>query len=80
MHFKEAFHGRSGYTLSLTNTDPVKTKYFPKFDWPRIENPYLSFPITSEVVYNVKVKEELAISQIKEAIKSNPNDSRINSA
>ena len=74
IHFKEAFHGRTGYTLSLTNTDPIKTKYFPKFDWPRIENPYLSFPITSEVVDNVKVKEELAISQIKEAIKSNPND------
>lgn len=74
IHFKEAFHGRTGYTLSLTNTDPIKTKYFPKFDWPRIENPYLSFPLTSEVVDNVKAKEELAISQIKEAIKSNPND------
>ena len=40
LHFKEAFHGRSGYTLSLTNTDPIKTKYFPKFDWPRIDNPH----------------------------------------
>jgi len=43
IHFKQAFHGRSGYTMSLTNTtDPRKTMYFPKFDWPRIENPYLS--------------------------------------
>ena len=74
IHFKEAFHGRTGYTLSLTNTDPIKTKYFPKFEWPRIENPYLSFPMTSEVIDNVKEKEELAISQIKDAIKSNPND------
>ena len=32
--------------FSLTNTDPIKTKYFPKFEWPRIENPYLSFPMT----------------------------------
>ena len=46
IHFREAFHGRSGYTLSLTNTDPVKTDYFPKFRWPRIDNPKLRFPVT----------------------------------
>ena len=40
-HLREAFHGRSGYTLSLTNTDPVKVARFPKFDWPRIDAPYL---------------------------------------
>ena len=45
MHFKEAFHGRSGYTMSLTNTDPNKVKYFPKFDWPRIINPKITFPL-----------------------------------
>ncbi|MAV64581.1 MAG: L-lysine 6-transaminase [Candidatus Marinimicrobia bacterium] len=74
IHFKQAFHGRTGYTLSLTNTsDPRKTMYFPKFDWPRIDNPYLSFPITDEVIEKVKVKEDLAISQIKDAIKLNPN-------
>ena len=33
IHFQQAFHGRSGYTLSLTNTDPAKIKYFPKFNW-----------------------------------------------
>ena len=57
LHFKEAFHGRSGYTLSLTNTDPVKTKYFPKFDWPRIDNPYLSFPLNEKVISDVKDRE-----------------------
>lgn len=41
LHLRGAFHGRSGYTLSLTNTDPVKVARFPKFDWPRIEAPYL---------------------------------------
>lgn len=41
IHLKEAFHGRSGYTLSLTNTDPNKTKWFPKFPWTRITNPKL---------------------------------------
>ena len=60
IHFKQAFHGRTGYTLSLTNTsDPRKTMYFPKFDWPRIENPYLRFPLTDEVIEDVKKREAL---------------------
>jgi len=74
LHFKEAFHGRSGYTLSLTNTDPIKTKYFPKFDWPRIENPHLNFPLNDDILTAVKEKEKLAISQIKQALKDNPDD------
>src|SRR5512146_2512678 len=45
IHFRQAFHGRSGYTLSLTNTEPNKIKYFPKFDWPRILNPKIKFPL-----------------------------------
>lgn len=36
IHFRWAFHGRSGFTMSLTNTDPTKTTFFPKFDWPRV--------------------------------------------
>ena len=40
LHLRGAFHGRSGYTLSLTNTDPNKVARFPKFDWPRIDAPY----------------------------------------
>jgi L-lysine 6-transaminase len=39
LHLRGAFHGRSGYTLSLTNTDPTKVARFPKFDWPRIDAP-----------------------------------------
>ena len=46
LHLERAFHGRSGYTLSLTNTaDPRKTAYFPKFDWPRIPSPAIRFPL-----------------------------------
>ena len=74
LHFKEAFHGRTGYTLSLTNTDPIKTKFFPKFDWPRITNPYLSFPLDETILDNVKEQEKKAINEIKEALKNNPND------
>jgi L-lysine 6-transaminase len=75
IHFKEAFHGRSGYTLSLTNTsDPRKHMYFPKFDWPRIINPKLSFPATDQVLEEVKKIEEIAITQIKMALKQYPGD------
>ena len=75
IHFKQAFHGRSGYTLSLTNTsDPRKTMYFPKFDWPRVENPYLSFPITEDIIRDVEKRENKSIEQIYGAIKENPDD------
>jgi L-lysine 6-transaminase len=44
LHLREAFHGRSGYCLSVTNTDEIKTRDFPRFAWPRVENPKLRFP------------------------------------
>jgi L-lysine 6-transaminase len=45
IHFRNAFHGRSGYTMSLTNTDPRKVQYFAKFPWPRIDTPALDFAL-----------------------------------
>src|SRR2546421_8254193 len=45
LHFRRAFHGRSGYTMSLTNTDPRKTDLFAKFDWPRVSCPYIDFSL-----------------------------------
>lgn len=73
IHFKEAFHGRTGYTLSLTNTDPNKVNYFPKFPWPRIDNPKIKFPLEDNLAEVIKA-EENAISQIHSAIKQNPDD------
>lgn len=73
IHFKEAFHGRSGYTMSLTNTDPTKIKYFPKFDWPRITNPKIKFPLENNLDEIIK-SENQAIDEIKSAIKNNPDD------
>ena len=73
LHFKQAFHGRSGYTLSLTNTEPNKVKYFPKFDWPRVSNPKVKFPIEDNLD-EIKTLEEKAIEEINEAIKNNPDD------
>jgi L-lysine 6-transaminase len=74
VHFREAFHGRTGYTLSLTNTDPVKTDYFPKFKWPRIENPKLRFPVTPEVKRDVIGAEQQALAQLEKAFVDNPDD------
>src|SRR5438445_10341426 len=31
LHFRRAFHGRSGYSMSLTHTDPRKTDVFDQF-------------------------------------------------
>jgi len=71
MHLREAFHGRTGYTLSLTNTaDPRKTQYFPKFDWPRIDNPKLRFPTDEDV----EQREQAAIDQAKQFLASRKDD------
>lgn len=75
IHFQEAFHGRSGYTMSLTNTDPLKVQYFAKFsDWPRIVNPKVHFPLTEENLAKTLAQEELAIRQIKQAFVEHRDD------
>ncbi len=67
LHFREAFHGRSGYTMSLTNTDPQKVKWFPKFDWPRVENPKIVFPLADHLT-EVEAAEQRSLAQIHAAI------------
>jgi L-lysine 6-transaminase len=74
MHLFEAFHGRSGYTLSLTNTDPVKTQYFPKFDWPRIDNPKIRFPVTRESTDEVAAREAATIELAKKYLMEREDD------
>ena len=75
LHFEQAFHGRSGYTLTLTNTtDPRKTAYFPKFDWPRVLNPKVEFPLTEDRLADVKRREALAVAQIERAFEQWKDD------
>ncbi len=74
VHFKEAFHGRTGYTMSLTNTDPVKTRLYAQFDWPRIDNPKLNFPVDDQETARVIEVEDQAIAQIYDAADKNRND------
>ena len=73
LHLRRAFHGRSGYTLSLTNTDPNKTALFPTFDWPRIDVPAVRFPV-DEHLDEVIAAEERALEQARDAFKRHPND------
>lgn len=74
LHFEHAFHGRSGYTLSLTNTQPNKTKWFAKFDWPRVCSPHLMFPLTEKNFEETKQREKQSIKQIKQAFRDHPDD------
>jgi L-lysine 6-transaminase len=78
LHFREAFHGRSGYTMSLTNTDPTKTDYFAKFDWPRVGNPKLDFTLNkADRERKAAEDEKSTIHDIMEAISSEARDHRV---
>ncbi len=70
LHLKQAFHGRTGYTLSLTNTDAVKTDHYPKFNWPRVTNPKITFPLLNNAknLDEVLRLEKQSIEEIKEAV------------
>jgi L-lysine 6-transaminase len=73
LHLRKAFHGRSGYTLSLTNTDPVKTARFPTFDWPRIDVPAIRFPLADHLG-EVQAAEARALVQARAAFAAHPHD------
>jgi len=68
LHLRDAFHGRSGYTLSLTNTDPVKVDRFPQFAWPRLPSPYLSPGV------DVVAREAETLSAARAAFAQFPHD------
>jgi L-lysine 6-transaminase len=67
LHFRQAFHGRSGYTLSLTNTLPDKIGLFPKFDWPRVFNPAIEFDLAGAISNDIEAAEAKAIAEIEAA-------------
>ncbi|MFQ5668884.1 MAG: L-lysine 6-transaminase, partial [Acidobacteriota bacterium] len=74
IHFRDCFHGRSGYTLSMTNTDPAKTQHFPRFQWPRILNPKMVFPCQGRNLERVEAAERQAIAEIHAAIEKHGDD------
>ena len=68
LHLEKAFHGRSGYTMSLTNTDPNKVARFPKFDWPRIPSPSINGSA------DVASAEQAALTAARAAFEAHPHD------
>src|SRR5438477_7518626 len=75
LHFRRAFHGRSGYTMSLTNTDPRKTDLFAKFEWPRVSCPHIDFLLPeSEREADVIEREAKAEREIRELIEESKID------
>lgn len=75
LHFEGAFHGRSGYTMSLTNTDPKKVAYFPKFPWPRVSAPSIDFCLPEpERTRAAIAKEAISEKQIRDFINQRGRD------
>src|SRR5437870_5304092 len=69
LHFRHAFHGRTGYTMSLTNTDRRKTDLFAKFDWPRVSCPHINFALPeSEQERDVIDREKKSEGEIRKLI------------
>jgi L-lysine 6-transaminase len=73
LHLTGAFHGRTGYTMSLTNTDPIKVERYPRFDWPRIESPALEHPLAANEATNRRA-EDRALRQARDAFAAHPHD------
>jgi L-lysine 6-transaminase len=68
LHLRGAFHGRSGYTLSLTNSNPLAVARFPKFDWPRIDAPYI------RPGADIAELEAESLRQARAAFEAHPHD------
>src|ERR1700743_1360937 len=68
LHLRGAFHGRSGYTLSLTNTKSVTVARFPKFDWPRIDAPFIQPGAAMDAL------EAESLRQARAAFEAYPHD------
>ncbi len=75
IHFAGGFHGRTGYALSLTDAlDPRKTQFFPRFDWPRVSSPWMTFPFDEEAAAEVAEREAQSLREIEAAFDANPDD------
>lgn len=75
LHFKDAFHGRSGYTLSMTNTaDPRKYQYFARFDWPRVSHAALRFPVDVAELARVEKAEKASLDEVRAAFRARPDE------
>lgn len=74
LSFRQGFHGRSGYTMAVTDSpDPRKVGDYPLFDWPRVENPYIRHPRSAEADAETIEAEARSIAQIENFFHRFPN-------
>jgi L-lysine 6-transaminase len=73
LHLTKAFHGRSGYTMSLTNSAAVKVARYPKFRWPRIPVPAVTFPLERHR-FEIEAAESTALAAARSAFAAAPHD------
>lgn len=66
--FRGGFHGRVGYPVSLTTTDPNKTKLYIKHNFTKITVPEVKFPTNIDEVQSL---EEKSLSELETALKKN---------
>ena len=75
IHFEHAFHGRSGYTMSLTNTEPRKVQYYAKFPWPRFPAPSIDFSLPANARMPAVVETEKQVEkQIRDLLAKRRDD------
>jgi L-lysine 6-transaminase len=75
LHFENSFHGRTGYTISLTNTaDPRKYMFFAKFDWPRVPAPYCEFPLEGANLDTTIDRENVSLEMIEDILKKDADN------
>lgn len=74
IHLHEAFHGRSGYTMSMTNNGNAmnpKVYGFPKFRWQRVGNPKIKYGRDGRPDYLAAEKSErAALEEVERALSS----------
>ncbi len=74
LHLRQAFHGTSGYGLSMTNTaDSALTRHYPKLDWPRTPNPYARFPLEGANLRDTEDREIQAVAELRSALRTVPH-------
>lgn len=74
IYLREAFHGRTGYTMSMTNNDNPnnpKTYGFPKFNWKKVHNPKIWHDLDSIDEIKAKNSETIAIEEIVKVLDKN---------
>lgn len=67
MALEDAFHGITGYGLSLS-ANKLKCSHFPKFDWPKFKAPYKIFPYKETNKHKFQQEQNKALKKIEDYI------------